>query len=110
MKGVSVLFLHQPCDLATTCVVDDLHCVYLGVSKTLLHLWLDKSNSKDPFYIGKKVGMSYIFYEHVILHLALVSYIQEMYVIPGAFSLLAMTFVQTQQNLYLILTLSGFTM
>ena len=28
--------------------------------------------------------MSYIFYEHVILHLALVSYIQEMYVIPGA--------------------------
>lgn len=54
--------------------------------------------------------MSYIFYEHVILHLALVSYIQEMYVIPGAFSLLAMTFVQTQQNLYLILTLSGFTM
>ncbi len=50
-----VLFVHKPCDLVTGCVVDDLHCLYLGVTKALLHLWLDKTNSKQPFYIGNKV-------------------------------------------------------
>ena len=55
VKGVSVLFLHQPCDIPVACVVDDLHCLYLGVTKTLLHLWFDKNNSRHLFYIGNKV-------------------------------------------------------
>ena len=35
--------------------MDYLHCVLLGVTKTLLNSWLDPKNSFD-FYIGKEVS------------------------------------------------------
>lgn len=43
MKGISVLALHRPFDLAKGIAVDDLHCIYLGVTSDLLHYWFDKN-------------------------------------------------------------------
>ena len=44
MKGPTVLGLHPFLDLVKGVVVDDLHGVFLGVTLTLLRLWLDKAN------------------------------------------------------------------
>ena len=53
-KGCPVLALHSGFDI-NGMVTDYLHCVLLGVSKTLLTLWLDSSNADKEFYIGNKV-------------------------------------------------------
>ena len=34
--GVSIQCLHKPFDLINGFVIDDLHCLFLGVTKTLL--------------------------------------------------------------------------
>ena len=36
---------------------DYLHCLLLGVSKTLIEFWFDKKNRRERFYIGKKVNL-----------------------------------------------------
>ena len=36
-------------------VIDDLHCLYIGISKKLIGLWFDSSNKNKEFYIGKDV-------------------------------------------------------
>ena len=54
--GPCVLSLHKPFLLPTSIVVDDLHCIYLGVTKTILHLWMESKNRSAAFYIGKKVS------------------------------------------------------
>lgn len=36
--GVSILCLHKPFDLINGFVIDDLYCLFLGVTKTLLSL------------------------------------------------------------------------
>ena len=43
MKGISVLALHRPFNLAKGIAVDDLHCIFLGVTSDLLHYWFDKT-------------------------------------------------------------------
>lgn len=43
-------------DLVKGVVVDDLHGVFLGVTLSLLHLWLDKGNRAKPFFIGNNVN------------------------------------------------------
>ena len=60
VKGPSVLTLHHCFDLVGGVVVDDLHCIYLGVTLRLLHLWFDKTYRGKPFFIGDKVFMGCI--------------------------------------------------
>ena len=54
INGISVLYLHPFFDLANGPVLDSLHCIYLGVVKTLLNLWFEGRG--HPYYIGDKVG------------------------------------------------------
>ena len=54
IKGPNVLSLHPPFQLPWGVIVDDLHCLYLGVASHLIELWFDKYRSKDH-YIGQKV-------------------------------------------------------
>lgn len=49
-----MLALHPGFDIINGMVTDYLHCVLLGVSKTLLSIWLDPKNDNKEFYIGKK--------------------------------------------------------
>lgn len=42
-------------DVIRGTVVDYMHCVCEGVVDQLLSQWLDKSNSKESFYLGSKV-------------------------------------------------------
>ena len=55
-KGSPVLALHPGFDIIHGMVTDYFHCVLLGISKTLLTLWLDSSNDQKEFYIGRKVS------------------------------------------------------
>lgn len=55
MVGPSVLGLHRPFSLVTGVVVDDLHGLYLGVTKTLLGLWFNNKYKQKDFYIGNQV-------------------------------------------------------
>ena len=50
-----MLCLHKPVDLVKAVVVDDLHCLFLGVSKLLISLWFSKTYRSFDFYIGEKV-------------------------------------------------------
>ena len=54
--GASVLCLHQPLDLIKAVVVDDLHCLFLGVTKHLISLWFSDKYKSFDFYIGGKVS------------------------------------------------------
>ena len=36
-------------------VIDDLHCLYLGVTKRLINLWFGKSSRGKDYFIGNKV-------------------------------------------------------
>ena len=42
-------------DVVRGTVVDYMHCVCEGVVDQLISRWLDKSNSKQDFYLGSKV-------------------------------------------------------
>ena len=55
VKGPSKLVQLPQFDLVSGFVVDNLHCVDLGVSRQLGHLWFDSSNHQEPWYIGGKV-------------------------------------------------------
>ena len=66
VKGPCVLALHQPFDLARGCVVDDLHCLYLGVTLQLLHFWFEKKHRTKSFYIGNKVCTCTISFEDIV--------------------------------------------
>ena len=45
-------------DVVSGIVIDDLHVIYLGVTLTLLRLWLDKSNRTKPYFIDKVYSIS----------------------------------------------------
>ena len=60
MLGPSVLSLHKPFVLPTSIVINDLHYIYLGVTKTILNLWFNSKFKRAQFYIGNKV--------HVLIH------------------------------------------
>ena len=55
MMGATVLSIHKPLRLPWAVVVDDLHCIYLGVTLKFIHLWFDKQNRGKDYYIGNKV-------------------------------------------------------
>ena len=55
IKGPSVLSLHSPFQLPWGVIVDDLHCLYLGVASRLIELWFDKKYKSKDHYIGQKV-------------------------------------------------------
>lgn len=55
IKGYSALYRHPLFNLKRGIVLDELHCLYLGVVLTLLKLWFGKENKGKLFYIGHKV-------------------------------------------------------
>ena len=55
MKGAPVLCCHKPFNLVKWIVIDHMHCILLGVTKTLLRLWFNKTNAGLSFYMGGKV-------------------------------------------------------
>lgn len=55
-KGFPILCWHPNFDVVKGMVTDYLHCVLLGVTKTLLNSWLDPKNSSFDFYIGREVS------------------------------------------------------
>ncbi len=57
VKGPTQLSQLPHFDLVAGFVVDNLHCIDLGVSRQLGHLWFDKPNHQQPWYIGNKVEM-----------------------------------------------------
>jgi Transposase family tnp2 len=52
MKGLSPLIGFPKFDIINGLTIDYMHCALLGVTKTLLELWLDSSNHFEEFYIG----------------------------------------------------------
>ena len=52
---VSPFCLHKSLDLINGFVIDDLHCLFLGVTKTLLSLWFDAKYRFYGFHIGPMV-------------------------------------------------------
>ena len=59
MKGIlgaSVLCLHALVDLVKAIVMDDIHCLFLSVTKLLISLWFLKTYRSFDFCIGRKVG------------------------------------------------------
>ena len=63
MFGPTVLSLHQGINLPWAFVIDDLHCLYIGITKQLIGLWFDSSNRINDFYIGKDVSKNYFKFE-----------------------------------------------
>ena len=55
IKGPSWLSLLPAFDIVNGMSVDYMHCVLLGVTRQLLHLWFDTKNHKEPFYLGHKL-------------------------------------------------------
>ena len=55
-KGPTVLVLHKPFDLSSVFMVDDLHCVFQGITKQMLHFWFSKKHSKKDYSIRKKIS------------------------------------------------------
>ena len=51
----SLSTVHKPVDLVKAVVIDDLHCLFLGVTKLLISLWFSKTYRSFDFYIGGKV-------------------------------------------------------
>ena len=49
--------LHPVFDLVYAVVIDDLPGLFLGVTLSLLRLWLDKTHRGKPHFIGNKVYM-----------------------------------------------------
>lgn len=56
MKGLTALSVHKPLDLPMAAVIDDLHCLYLGVTKYLIKLWFGSGSRGSDYYIGNKVN------------------------------------------------------
>lgn len=54
IKGPSILLLLQPFNIISSFVPEYMHCVLLGVVKTMVEWWTDGSNKDERFYIGKK--------------------------------------------------------
>lgn len=52
IKGASVLFLLNVFNIIESFVPEYMHCVLLGVVKTIVMWWTTKSNKDEPFYFG----------------------------------------------------------
>jgi hypothetical protein len=55
VKGPSNLMQIPEFDMVKGFVVDNLHCVDLGISRQLANLWLEPSNNQQEWYIGTRV-------------------------------------------------------
>lgn len=55
VKGPSKLLDLPQFDTVRGFVVDNLHCVDLGVSRQLGHLWFDSSNHQQAWYLGRHI-------------------------------------------------------
>ena len=56
-------------------VIDYMHGILLGVTKTLLHLWIDNEHKGERFYIGNKVASVLFVFAHVSIGINLESYL-----------------------------------
>ena len=57
VKGPTQLVELPHFDLVDSFVVDNLHCVDLGVARNLANLWFDSVNHQQPWYIGNKTDL-----------------------------------------------------
>ncbi len=57
VKGPTKLLELPHFDVVRGFVVDNLHCIDLGVSRQLGHLWFDSANHNQPWYLGKHTDM-----------------------------------------------------
>mgnify|MGYP000350328329 CR=1 FL=1 len=55
IKGASVFLLFKPFNLVKGFVIDWMHSVCLGVTKSLINLWLNAENRGKEFFLGSKV-------------------------------------------------------
>ena len=55
VKGPTILSKLPYFDIARGFVVDNLHCVDLGITRQLGHLWFDSTNHSEPWYLGKHI-------------------------------------------------------
>ncbi|KAM7285073.1 uncharacterized protein ISCGN_032047 [Ixodes scapularis] len=55
VKGPSVLSLIPRFDLASSFVIDYMHCVLLGVVKMLMATWFDSKYHAEPWYLGRQL-------------------------------------------------------
>ena len=53
-KGCSALVALTDFDIVDGVVPDYIHGALLGICKNIFFLWFDSTNSKYPFYLGKK--------------------------------------------------------
>ena len=53
-----MLSIQSSLELPLAMVVDNLHCIYLGVTKLLLSLWFEKEFRTKEFSIKRKVNVS----------------------------------------------------
>ena len=60
IKAISSFAIIPKFDLALGFPVDWMHCVLLGVSKSLINFWILSKYHKENFYLGNKVR----FYNH----------------------------------------------
>ena len=51
MKGRSILHNLPDFDIINNNPIDYMHCVLLGVMRTLVSLWFDSKNHKEPWYV-----------------------------------------------------------
>lgn len=56
MKGFSWFMFTPKFDIIRGCAIDYMHGTLLGVVKLLLSLWLNKSHSKQPCSVSKKIN------------------------------------------------------
>ena len=57
VKGPTQLVELPHIDLVDSFVVDNLHCIDLGVARNLGHLWFDSMNHQQAWYIGNKIDL-----------------------------------------------------
>lgn len=55
MHASRLLLLHD-FDIVCGFAVDYMHCVLLGVTRTLTSLWFDSDHHTEPYYIGRKIS------------------------------------------------------
>ena len=59
IKGVNVFMALEDFDLTIGIVVDYMHCILLGVTKTMMELWFLPKNNKKNCFIGLQVVKNY---------------------------------------------------
>lgn len=56
VKGVSTLISIPSFDVISGLPIDVMHCIFLGVAKSLVELWFDTRYNKKPYYIGRQIN------------------------------------------------------